>query len=143
MSQDRILGSAVTLQIYTSAGVVDFAELDGFTATDKSEKKEFRPLGQVAPHGQIIYGGYDLDFKGAKINADWDTVQADNDTALLAGESAPRYRVLQKTVWLDGTIEAWVYNDVILYNFKQDAAAANDEIKGNFTGFAPTRTRES
>ena len=141
MSKDRILGSAVSLQIYTSTGTQDFAELDGFTATDKTEKKEFRPLGQVAPHGQLIYGGYDLAFKGAKVNDDWDTIQESNDTALLDGDSAPRYRIVETTTHYDGTTETWIYPDVLLYNFKSDKAAANDVIKQDFTGFAATRTR--
>lgn len=127
------------LQIYSSSLPIDFAELDSFTVTDKTELKQFRPLGQVEPHGQLIYGGYDLAFKGAKINGDWDTIQSNNDLQLRSGSAAPRYRIVDTTTWFDGTVETWIYDNVLLYNFKSDMATSNAEIKQDMTGFAPTR----
>jgi hypothetical protein len=140
-SADRILGSMTQLQVYSSNGPITFAELDGFTVSDKTEQKKFQPLGQVAPHGQLIYAGYELSFKGAKIDDSWDNLQSSNDTALLAGQSAPRYRIVDTTTWFDGTVETWIYDQVLLYNFKSDKAAAGEEIKQDFTGFAATRIR--
>ena len=142
MSQDRILGSMVKLQVYGPNGPVNLAELDSFSADDQSELKKFRPLGQVKPHGQVIYGGYNLSFKGAKIDDSWDAVQLGNDEALLNGQAAPRYRIVDTTTWFNGTAETWVYDNVILYGFKVDKANAGDEIKQDFTGFAEIRTRD-
>ena len=139
MSQDRILGSAVVIQLYGKNGPVTFAELDSFSADDQSELKKHRPLGQVPPHGQTVYGGYNISFKGAKIDDSWDQIQKANDDALLAGGQAPRYRIVDSTNWLNGNTETWVYDNVLLHGFKFDKANAGEEIKQDFTGFAPTR----
>jgi hypothetical protein len=140
MSQDRILGSSVVLQVYGPNGPVPFAELDQFTAKNSEELKKFRPLGQVQPHGQLVYNGYDLSFKGAKVNDDWDQIAAANDLALLSGQAAPRYRIVEQTTWFSGNVEQWVYDNVLLYNFNTDSASSGEEIKRDISGFAPTRT---
>lgn len=139
MSQDRILGSATQLQIYGPNGPVNLAELDSFNADDQSELKKQRPLGQVKPHGQLVYGGWNLSFKGAKVNDDWDQIQYANDQALLAGRAAPRYRIVDSTTWYSGNVETWIYDDVLIHNFKADKANSGDEIKQDFTGFAAER----
>ncbi len=139
MSQDRILGSATQLQIYGPNGPVNLAELDSFNADDQSELKKQRPLGRLEPHGQVVYGGWSLSFKGAKVNDDWDQIQYANDQALLAGRAAPRYRIVDSTTWYSGNVESWIYDDVLLYNFKVDKANSGEEIKLNFTGFASKR----
>lgn len=139
MSKDRILGSATQLQVYSSTGPINFAELDSFSVDDQAEVKKWRPLGQVEPHAQQVYGGYNLAFKGAKVNDDWDRLQLANDQALLNGNAAPRYRIVDTTTWMDGTVEVWVYPDVILHNFKFDKANSGEEIKLDFSGYAPRR----
>jgi len=142
-SSDRIIGSCVTLSLYTSSGTVDLAEIDSFTAKARHDKKTYKPLGQFEDHEQTIYKGYDLTFKGGKIDSSWDSLQADIDTALLAGESAPTYTVKEVTTFYDGTTKTWVYKNVVLHGFEIDAAASGDEIKCSFTGFAPYRTLSS
>lgn len=140
MSQDRILGSSAELQIQGPNGPVSLAELDSFTAKDQTELKKFRPLGQVEPHGQLVYGGWELSFKGAKINDAWDQLQASNDLALRKGKSAPRYTIVEKTTWFSGYVEVWEYHDAIIHGFNVDKASAGEEIKQDFSGFAPART---
>lgn len=145
MSQDRILGSAARLEIYNPAGgpPIHFAELDSFTAKNKEELKEWHPLGQVQPHGQLVYGGYEFTFKGAKVNGDWDAISAANDLALLSGKPAPRYRIVETTNLYDGSVEQYVYNNCLIHGFNVDKNMANEEIKQDFSGFAPTRTNGS
>jgi hypothetical protein len=140
MSQDRILGSSALLQIYGSSGPVSFAELDSFTAKDQTELKKFRPLGQVQPHGQLVFGGYELSFKGAKVDDAWDQIQQANDLNLLNGKAAPRYRIVETTTWFSGNVETWTYDHVLIYGLNVDKASAGEEIKQDFSGFAPTRT---
>lgn len=143
MSQDRILGSSAVLQISGPNGPVTFAELDSFTAKDVTELKKFRPLGQVQPHGQLVYGGFELSFKGAKVDDAWDRIQASNDEALLNGRAAPRYSVVESTTWFSGNVEVWTYENVIIHGLNVDKASAGDEIKQDFSGFAPTRVSGS
>ena len=139
VSQDRILGSMVLLQVYTPGGPVAFAELDSFTAKNTEELKKYHPLGEVQPHGQLVYGGWDISFKGAKVDNSWDLIQAGNDNALLAGNAAPRYRIVETTTWFNGNVETWIYDNVLIHGLNCDKAMANEEIKMDFSGFAPTR----
>jgi hypothetical protein len=140
MSQDRILGSAVVLQVYGPNGPVPLAEIDKFTAKNAEELKKHHPLGQVQPRGQIVYGGYDLSFQGAKVNDDWEQIAKANDINLLSGKAAPRYRVVEQKTWYSGKVENWVYDDVLLFGFNAEAAMSNEEIKHDFSGYAPSRT---
>lgn len=141
MSQDRILGSSATIEIYSSSGPISFGEIDSFNSEPEHELKKFHPLGQVEEHGQIIYKGYKLSFKGGKINGDLDAIQEAIDTALLAGQSAPRYRITELTILFDGTVETWVYDNALIYNLKVDKSNAADEIKQDLSGWAPKRVR--
>ncbi len=139
MSQDRILGSSCTIDIYGQSGPVPFGEVDSFTAEPEHELKKFHPVGQIPEHGQLIYKGYKLSFKGGKINGDLEAIQTAIDAALLAGQKAPRYRVTQTTILYDGAVEKWVYDNALLYNLKIDVSNAADEIKQDFSGWAPKR----
>ena len=141
MSQDRILGNSVQIEIYSTSGPISFGEIDSFTATPQHTEKKFHPLGQVAEHAQIIYQSYKLDFKGGRINGDLDAIQEAIDTALLAGQAAPRYRVTETITYYDGTITTWIYDNALIYNLKDDVSNAADEIKLEMTGWAPTRVR--
>jgi hypothetical protein len=140
MSQDRILGSSCLVEIYDSSGnPVPFGEIDSFTSEPQHEMKTFHPLGQVQQHGQIIYKGYKLSFKGAKINGDLEQIQYILDQALLNGQAAPRYRITELTTLYSGTVEKWVYDGALIYNVKVDKSNAEDEIKQDLEGWAPTK----
>ena len=143
MSKDRILGSAVHLQIYggtgTSGGMIAFAELDSFSSKNKTTLKQNHPLGEVVPHGQLIYDGYELSFEVGKVDASLEVLQNANDQALLNGQSAPRYQIVDQTNLLDGTTETWVYPNVVLHDFDVTKAMGNEEIKQKCNGFAPAR----
>lgn len=141
MSQDRILGSSASIDIYGPDGPVPFGEVDSFSAEPEHEVKNFHPLGQIEEHKQMIYKGYKLSFKGGKINGDWDKIQEIQDAALLAGQQVPRYRVTETTILTDGTVEKWVYDNTLIYGLKIDKSNAEDEIKQDLSGFAPKRVR--
>lgn len=143
MSKDRILGSSTVLQIYGPSGPVPFLEIDSFTAKNAETMEKRRPLGQVPPHPQVIYGGWELTLKGGKVDESWDQASASNDEALLAGQSAPRYRIVDTTIHMDGHAEVWNYEDVVLHGFNRDAVKSDDEIKVDCSGFSPRRTAGS
>ena len=141
MSQDRILGSSCSIDIYGPYGPVSFGEVDSMNAEPTHELKRWHPLGQLFEHTQVVYKGYKLSFKGGKVNGDWDKIQEIQDNALLAGQPAPRYRVTETTIMTDGTVEKWIYDDCLIYGLKIDKSNAGDEIKQDFSGEAPKRVR--
>ncbi|MHB1651669.1 MAG: hypothetical protein ACYCVD_04220 [Desulfitobacteriaceae bacterium] len=141
MAQDRILGSSASIDVYGPNGPVPYGELDSFDANPEHELKKFHPLGQKEEHGQMIYKGYTLSFKGAKVNGDWDKIQAALDSALLAGQPAPLYRITEITILNDGTVEIWIYDNAILYGLKTNKDNAEDEIKQEMSGWAPKRVK--
>lgn len=141
MSQDRILGSSASIEIYGPNGPIPFGEIDEFSSEPDHELKNFHPLGQVEQHSQIIYKGYKLTFKGGKVNGDWDSIQEAIDTALLNGQPAPRYRVTQTTIWFNGNVDTWVYDNALIYNLKIDDKNSEDQIDQDFSGWAPRRVR--
>lgn len=141
--QDRVLGSAVVLQIFGSTGAVpgpiSLGEVDEFSAKSKSTLHETHPLGNVQPHGQLIYGGYDLSFKFGTVDDSVHALCDANDLALLAGQPAPRYQIVETITYRDGTSTTITYRNVLLYNFDLQAAMSNEEVKQNVEGFAATR----
>lgn len=141
MSKDRVLGSSCSIDVYGTSGPVPFGEMDSFNAEPEHELKKFHPIGQVEEHNQLIYKGYKLSFKGGKINGDLDKIQEAIDSALLAGQSTPRYRITQTTILTDGTVEKWIYDNALIYNLKTDVSNAEDEIKQDLSGWAPRRVR--
>lgn len=141
MSQDRILGSAATIEVYGTSGPVPYGELDSFDAEPEHELKKFHPLGQKEEHGQMIYKGWKLSFKGAKVNGDWEAIQAAQDAALLAGQPAPKFRVTETTILNTGVVETWIYDNAILYGLKTNKDNAEDEIKQEMSGWAPKRIK--
>jgi len=141
MSKDRVLGSSATIQVYGTSGPVPYGELDGFDAEPEHELKKFHPLGQKEEHAQMIYKGWKLSFKGAKVNGDWDAIQAAQDAALLAGKVAPKYRIVDTVIYDNGNVETWVYDNAILYGLKTNKDNAEEDVKQEMSGFAPKRTR--
>lgn len=142
MSSDRILGSAVTIDIYSpTGGVIPFGELDAFTPEPQHDLKQWHPLGQVPMHEQPVYKDWKFTFSGGKINGDKDQIQYSIDQALLSGQAVPRFRITQTTVLYDGTTEVWIYDNAVLHNLKTDVTNAEDQIKQDMTGYAPTRVK--
>jgi|SRR5579875_638005 len=140
MAKDRILGSSAKIELYTSSGVIS-AEVDSFTATQKHEIKTWHPLGEVGERQQVIYKGWDMDFKMGKTDAQIANFFNAMDQALLAGKTSPRVRVTQTILHFDGTKETWVYPDTVLYNYKSDASNSEDEIKEDFKGACTKRIK--
>lgn len=139
MSQDRILGSATTISIYGPNGPVPFGELDGFTDEPGTTEKNWHPLGQIEDHQQLVYKGYKLTFKLGKVNGDIENLQQSLDAALLAGQPAPRYRIVDQTIWYSGNVETWIYDNALVYGLKISSSNAEDAIGQDLTGWAPRK----
>jgi hypothetical protein len=140
MAKDRILGSSAKLELYLPNGVL-VTEVDSFTATQKHEIKTWHPLGEIGERQQVIYKGWDLDFKTGKIDGSISAFFDAIDQALLAGKPAPRVRVTNTITHFDGTVETWIYPDTILYNYAADESNSEDEIKENFKGACTKRIK--
>lgn len=117
------------------------AEVDSFTATPQHDKKKFHPLGEIGERTQLVYKGYDLDFKVGKIDDQIALLFYNIDIALLSGLPAPRVRVTQTIKHFDGSNEIWFYPDVVLADYKSDASNAEDEIKEDFKGYCTTKVK--
>lgn len=139
MAKDRILGSSATIQFVQANGQIISTEVDSMTATQKHEIKAWHPLGEIGERQQVIYKGWDLDFKTGKIDSSIANFFNALDQALLAGQTSPRVRVTQTIKHFDGSKEIWIYPDSVLYNYTQDASNSEDEIKENFKGTCTTR----
>lgn len=141
MAKDRILGSSALIELYNPDGSVVSTEVDSFTANQKHEIKVWHPLGQVGERQQVIYKGWDMDFKTGKIDAQIANFFYALDQALLAGQTSPRVRVTETIKHFDGSVEIWIYPDSVLYNYAKDSSNAEDEIKENFKGACTTRVK--
>jgi hypothetical protein len=141
VSQDRILGSSAQIQIYGPNGPAPFGELDSFNDEPQTTEKNWHPLGQVEDHQQLVYKGYKLTFKLGKINGDIENIQQSLDAALLAGQPAPRYRIVVTTTWYSGQVETWIYNNALVYGLKDGFANAEDAIGQDLTGWSAKKER--
>ncbi|GIM47039.1 hypothetical protein DNHGIG_25880 [Collibacillus ludicampi] len=140
MAKDRILGSSATIELYTPNGVLSI-EVDSFSKNQKHEIKTWHPLGEVGEHHQVIYKGWEMDFKTGKIDDQIANFFDTLDQMLLAGQAAPRVRVVETIKHFDGNNEVWIYPDTVLYGYKGDASNAEDEIKEEFKGACTKRIR--
>ncbi|MBL0386227.1 hypothetical protein JJB07_06120 [Tumebacillus sp. ITR2] len=142
MSKDRILGSAARIELIPGNGkAVMTIEVDGFTKTQKHEIKSRNPLGYVGEHHQVVYKGWELDFKLGKVDTQVSEFFKTLDDALLSGTSVPRVTVIETIKHFDGSNEVWVYPETVLHSYKSDAANAADEIKEEFKGACNRRVR--
>jgi hypothetical protein len=140
-AKDRILGSSAKIELYTSNSGLMTIEVDSFTASQKHTTKNWHPLGEVGERQQLIYVGWDLDFKTGKIDSQITDFFNAIDQVLLAGQPAPRVRVTETIQHLDGNIETWVFPDAILFGYQGDASNAEDEIKESFKGSCSKRIK--
>jgi hypothetical protein len=140
MAKDRILGSSAKIELYASTGVLSI-EVDSFQKNQKHEIKTWHPLGEVAERQQLIYKGWDMDFKTGKIDSQIARFFDAIDQELLAGRPAPRVRVTETITQFDGNTEVWIYPDTILYGYGGDASNSEDEIKENFKGACSKRMK--
>jgi hypothetical protein len=140
MAKDRILGSSAKLELYTNTGVIA-AEVDSFSASQKTDLKTWHPLGEVGERQQLIYKGWDMDFKIGKTDAQIANFFDAIDQALLAGQAAPRVRVTQTIQHFDGSVEVWIFPDSVIYGYKTDASNSEDEIKEDFKGACTKRIK--
>ena len=139
MSQDRILGSMAMVQVYGPNGLQPFGELDSFDDEPQHELKNFKPLGQVEEHGQLVYKSYKLTFKFGKINGDMEQIQQLIDAALLAGQASPRFRIVTTTTWFSGNVETWIYDNALIYNLKDSFSDSGDAVGQDMNGWAPRK----
>lgn len=140
MSKDRILGSSATIELYTASGVMSI-EVDSFSKSQKHEIKTRHPLGYVGEHHQVVYKGWEMDFKLGKVDAQVASFFDAIDQALIAGNATPRVRVVETVKHFDGSNEVWIYPDTVLYSYKSDASNAADEIKEEFKGACNRRIK--
>lgn len=140
MSKDRILGSSAKIELYNNGKVMSI-EVDGFTKNQKHEVKARNPLGNIGEHHQVVYKGWELDFKLGKVDGQVAEFFQSIDDALLAGKATPRVRVVETVKHFDGQDEVWIYPETVLYSYKSDAANAADEIKEEFKGACNKRLR--
>lgn len=141
MDQDRILGESVVLDLYNSANtVVTVGEIDSCEETHQTEQKTTRPLGQRYDHTQVIHKGWELALKGGKIDSSVSTLAQNLQDALIGGKNAPRYRITKTTTFYDGTQEQYIYDNVVLYNFKENDSKSDAAIEWDFSAFAGKRT---
>lgn len=141
MAKDRILGSSAKIELYQASGAVISAEVDSFTATPQHDKKKFHPLGEIGERTQLVYKGYEMDFKIGKTDDQIAVLFYAIDQALLAGQPAPRVQVTQTIKHFDGNVEIWKYPDTVLADYKSDASNSEDEIKEDFKGYCTTRVK--
>lgn len=141
MAKDRILGSSAKIELYRSDGTLMTIEVDSFTATQKHELKQWHPLGEVGERSQVIYKGWEMDFKTGKIDDQITAFFAYIDSQLLAGKPAPRCRVTQTIEHFDGNFEVFIFPDTALYGYASDNSNAEDEIKENFKGACTVRVK--
>jgi hypothetical protein len=141
VSQDRILGSATTVSVYGPNGPTPFGELDAFNDEPGTTEKNWHPLGQVEDHQQLVYKGYKLTFKLGKIDDSIENIQQSLDAALVAGQSAPRYRIVNQTTWYSGNVETWIYDNALIYGLKDGFANAEDAIGQDLTGWSARKDR--
>lgn len=140
MSKDRILGSSAKIELYAPNGLLTI-EVDSFTKNQRHDMKQWHPLGEIGERQQLIYKGWDMDFKTGKIDSQIADYFNAVDQALLAGQPAPRVRVTETIKHFDGNNETWIYPDTLLYGFNQSTGNAEDEIGETFKGSSTTRIR--
>lgn len=140
MSKDRILGSSARIELIDN-GVVMSIELDSFSKSQKHEIKTRHPLGSIGEHHQVIYKGWEMDFKLGKVDSQVADFFNKIDEALLAGKTAPRVTVIETVKHFDGQDEVWKYPDTVLHGYKGDASNAQDEIKEEFKGACNKRIK--
>jgi hypothetical protein len=141
MAKDRILGSSALIELYNADGTVLTTEVDSFSATQKHTLKQWHPLGEIGEREQVIYKGWEMDFKTGKIDAQIANFFNALDQALQAGQASPRVRVTQTIKHFDGSVETWIFPDAVIYGYKQDAANSEDEIKEEFKGSCTNRVQ--
>ena len=139
MDQDRVLGESVILEVYTSNGLIKVGEIDSCEETHQTEQKQTRPLGQRYDHTQVIHKGWELALKGGKIDSSVQKLAQNLQDALISGKNAPRYRLTKTTEFYDGQEERLVYDNAVLYNFKENDQKSDEEIQWDFTAFAGKR----
>ena len=139
MSQDRVLGSSVVVDMYLPSGPLTINELDSFTPDRKSSQKQFQPLGQIGERTQDIPGNWELSFSGGIVDSEFDAFVQQIEDAGQAGQANIRAMVKETTTYYDGSVVTYVWPDTVLYNFKKEASSAKDEIKYSFSGAAQKR----
>lgn len=140
MSQDRVLGSKVLIQINTALGPTLFAEIDSFDEKNEEKLDKRHPLGQVQPHGQKAYEGYQLTIRGAVVDPSVENLELQDDVLLLSGQPANRYTITRTVSYYNAPTKVWTYPNALLYGFTWNAAAADDEVKFDCTAFCPVKT---
>lgn len=141
-NQDRILGERTVLELYSTNGPIQVGEIDSVDEEHMTEQKTWRPLSQKYDRQQTIHKGWKLSFKGGKIDDSVNSLAQNLQDALINGQQEPTYRATRAIEHYDGTFETYVYDNLKLYGFKEQTDKSDDEIKWDFEGFAPIRTKQ-
>lgn len=143
MAKARVYGS--NAQIFVKHPVlqtdIQIGEVDSFSARQKTNLITSRPIGKSMEKGNLIYGGWELDFRGGKI--DWklaDTIH-NQDMMLRMFGYFPTFTITQKIIHYDGTIEEYNYPDTIIYGYEIGMDGAMNELGESFKGFSSTRDK--
>ena len=136
----RLLYSSAEIYVKDWAGIVTakIGEIDQFNAKQTTSLQKSRPIGSALENASLKYGGWELTFKGGKV--DWGLAKEIHaqDMILRTLGIHPLFQVQQKLEYYDGKIETFTYNDVVLYDYAIDIQSGQ-EIGEEFKGFSPQR----
>jgi hypothetical protein len=138
--KSRVLSSSAVIEVADRSSTMSLmvGEIDSFTAKSNTAMAKSRPIGASMESAYLKYGGYDLSFKGGKV--DWNLANKIHaqDVLLRTLGLCPLFTVKQEIKYYNGEIETYVYNDVVLFGYSLDAKSG-DEIGEEFSGYAPQR----
>ena len=142
MSKARVQGSSAIIKVKDPFLGFDISigELDSFSAKSTSSIIKSRPIGHSIETPQFKYGGYDLSFKGGKVDWQLARVMHSQDTLALTIGVVPIFKIEQKINHFDGTEEIYVYNNVMVFGYDLSADGANSDITESVSAFAPDRS---
>ena len=167
--QKRLLSDRVRIFVKSEGKIIRVGELDSFSATKRDNIRTFRPCGETREIAQLEDRGWDLSFSGGKV--DWNLARLLHKQELLfnsrkPSEGAigapsflgiglpgmgtidnkivhiePKFDVEHSIIHFNGSMESYIYEDVVLYNYSIDIGSDLEPIKETFKGHSPRKTR--
>jgi len=143
----RIQGSQAKLIFFPEGtGVVplDLGELDEFEATQMSEVVKRRPMGYSIESTTYKYSGWNLSFRGGKV--DWKLARwaFNQDRAARIPGKTNGFSILQTVTHFDTrvgglpAIEQYLYTNVVLFGLEQ-RFKGGDDVTEEMKGFCAKR----
>lgn len=141
MPKARVQGSSAVIKVKDPFLGLDIqiGEIDGFSAKSTTSINKSRPIGASIETAQIRYGGFELSFKGGKV--DWHLAKLlhAQDTLLRTIGVAPVFTIEQTVKYFDGSKEIFSYPNSVIFGYEFNADGADNELGENFSGFASYR----